>query len=111
MRSGPTGTDLSRCLPWRHEILLACRWDLTRCRTANSRWRQGQVLVEFELHAWVDGAGDGNRTHVSSRVRRRPHGRPLPSEPDVKFTLHPAQAARKPASSEASRPYHFDQGP
>ena len=42
-----------------------------------------------------DGAGDGNRTHVSSRVRRRPRGRPLPSEPYVRDYPHTAQAAIK----------------
>ena len=39
----------------------------------------------------------------TGRVRRRPCDHLLPSEPDVKVSLHPAQAVRKPRVSGAGR--------
>ena len=56
--------------------------------------------LRFSRGGLVTNNGD-EQLHVAGRVSERCCHRPLPSEPDVRVSPHPAQAAAKPRASGA----------
>jgi hypothetical protein len=60
------------------------------------------VLVTYEaIRKWCRKFGQQYATK-RRRLRSRDYSRPLASEPDVKVSLHPAQASRRPCEGPVS---------
>src|SRR5262249_41084681 len=90
--------DCNQNQPWQ-----VCKVETTEILSErNRRCGESKGKPNYQGSNWPNTRENSSAAGIIAGAGKRDYSRPLPSEPDVKVSLHPAQASRRPGEGPVS---------